>query len=138
MRAWMLPAGSDGFDKLYMEDLPDPVAGPGEVLIAPKAWSINYRDFAVASGRYFGGALEQAAIPLSDGAGDVVAIGEGVTSVAVGDRVLALTGFGGFATHVLADAKQVIKIPDAMKGISRRCQRSGSHGQVAMAGCSLV
>lgn len=87
MRAWMLPAGSDGFDKLYLEDLPDPVAGPGEVLIAPKAWSINYRDFAVASGKYFGGALKQPAIPLSDGAGDVVAVGEGVTSVAVGDRV---------------------------------------------------
>lgn len=87
MRAWMLPAGSDGFDKLYLEDLPDPVAGPGEVLIAPKAWSINYRDFAVASGHYFGGALKAPAIPLSDGAGDVVAVGEGVTSVAVGDRV---------------------------------------------------
>ncbi|GAA0268004.1 NAD(P)-dependent alcohol dehydrogenase [Alteraurantiacibacter aestuarii] len=87
MRAWMLPAGSDGFDKLYIQDLPDPVAGPGEVLIAPQAWTINYRDFAVASGKYFGGALKQPSIPLSDGAGEVVAVGEGVTSVAVGDRV---------------------------------------------------
>ena len=83
MRAWMLPAGSDGFDKLYLEDLPDPEPGPGEVLIAPKAWSINYRDFAVASGHYFGGALQQPAIPLSDGAGEVIAVGEGVSSVAV-------------------------------------------------------
>jgi len=87
MRAWMLPAGSDGFDKLYLEDLPDPEPGPGEVLIAPKAWSINYRDFAVASGHYFGGALQQPAIPLSDGAGEVIAVGEGVSSVAVGDKV---------------------------------------------------
>ncbi len=87
MRAWMLPAGSDGFDKLYMEDLPEPELGPGEVLIAPKAWSINYRDFAVASGHYFGGALQQPAIPLSDGAGEVIAVGEGVSSVVVGDRV---------------------------------------------------
>jgi NADPH:quinone reductase-like Zn-dependent oxidoreductase len=87
MRAWQLPAGSDGFGKLYMADLPDPAPGPGEVLIAPKAWSINYRDFAVAAGKYFGGALTAPAIPLSDGAGEVVAVGEGVTAFQPGDRV---------------------------------------------------
>ncbi len=87
MRAWQLPAGSDGFDKLYSADLPDPVAGPGEVLIAPKAWSINYRDFAVAAGKYFGGVLKAPAIPLSDGAGEVLAVGEGVTAFKPGDRV---------------------------------------------------
>lgn len=89
MRAWMLPAGSDSFETLYLEDLPDPEPGPGEVLIAPKAWSINYRDFAVAAGQYFGGALKSPAIPLSDGAGVVLAVGEGVTSVKAGDRVQA-------------------------------------------------
>jgi NADPH:quinone reductase-like Zn-dependent oxidoreductase len=87
MRAWQLPAGSDGFGKLYMADLPDPAPGPGEVLIAPRAWSINYRDFAVAAGKYFGGALTAPAIPLSDGAGEVVAVGEGVTAFQPGDRV---------------------------------------------------
>lgn len=87
MRAWQLPAGSDGFDKLYQDTLPDLTPGPGEVLIAPKAWSINYRDFAVAAGKYFGGALTQPAVPLSDGAGEVVAVGAGVTRVKVGDRV---------------------------------------------------
>ena len=87
MRAWLLPAGSDGFDKLYQDTLPDPTPGPGEVLIAPKAWSINYRDFAVATGKYFGGALQKPTIPLSDGAGEVVAIGAGVTQFQPGDRV---------------------------------------------------
>ncbi|MGX7894125.1 zinc-dependent alcohol dehydrogenase family protein [Tsuneonella sp. HG222] len=88
MRAWMLPAGSDGFDKLYLEtNLPDPQPGPGEVLIAPKAWSINYRDFAVAAGKYFGGVLQKPTVPLSDGAGEVLAVGEGVTGFAPGDRV---------------------------------------------------
>jgi len=87
MRAWLLPAGSDGFEKLYQETLPDPTPGPGQVLIAPKAWSINYRDFAIASGHYFGGALKQPSIPLSDGAGEVVAVGEGVTQFKPGDKV---------------------------------------------------
>jgi len=87
MRAWMLPAGSDGFDKLYLEELPDPTPGPGEVLIRVLACSINYRDFAVAAGKYFGGALQKPAVPLSDGAGVVEAVGPGVTRFKEGDRV---------------------------------------------------
>ncbi|HWK40668.1 MAG TPA: NAD(P)-dependent alcohol dehydrogenase [Croceibacterium sp.] len=87
MRAWRLPAGSDGFDKLALETLPDPEPGPGEVLIRVRACSINYRDFAVAAGQYFGGALKAPAVPLSDGAGEVVAVGAGVTRFKAGDRV---------------------------------------------------
>ena len=87
MRAWMLPAGSDGFDKLSLEELPDPTPGPGEVLIQVHACSLNYRDFAVAAGKYFGGALKAPAIPLSDGAGVVAAVGPGVTRFKEGDRV---------------------------------------------------
>lgn len=87
MRAWRLPAGSDGFDKLSLEELPDPSPGPGEVLIEVRACSINYRDFAVAAGKYFGGALKAPAVPLSDGAGVVAAIGPGVTRFKEGDRV---------------------------------------------------
>ncbi len=87
MRAWMLPAGSDGFDKLYIEERPDPAPGPGEVLIEVHACSLNYRDFAVAAGRYFGGALKAPATPLSDGAGVVAAVGPGVTKFREGDRV---------------------------------------------------
>lgn len=87
MRAWMLPPGTDGFDKLELHDLPDPEAGPGEVLIRVRACSINYRDFAVARGVYMGGPLKQAAVPLSDGAGEVAAVGASVTQFKVGDRV---------------------------------------------------
>jgi NADPH:quinone reductase-like Zn-dependent oxidoreductase len=87
MRAWMLPAGSDGFDKLSIEELPDPVPGPGEVLIQVHACSLNYRDFAVAAGKYFGGALKAPAIPLSDGAGQVIAVGPNVKRFEIGDRV---------------------------------------------------
>jgi len=87
MRAWMLPAGTDGFDKLYQTDLPDVEPGPGEVLIRVHACSINYRDFAVAAGKYMGGALKEPAVPLSDGAGQVVAVGPGVNTFKEGDRV---------------------------------------------------
>ena len=88
MRAWRLPAGSTGFDDLMLEDLPDPAPGPGEVLIRVRACSINYRDFSVATGKYFGGALQAPAVPLSDGAGEVAAVGgEGMTAFKEGDRV---------------------------------------------------
>lgn len=87
MRAWQLPAGSDGIDKLFQTDLPQPEPGPGEVLIRVRACSINYRDFAVAAGKYFGGALPAPAVPLSDGAGEVAAVGAGVTRFKEGDRV---------------------------------------------------
>jgi NADPH:quinone reductase-like Zn-dependent oxidoreductase len=87
MRAWRLPAGSDGFDKLTLEELPDPTPGPGEVLIQVHACSLNYRDFAVAAGKYFGGALKAPAVPLSDGAGQVVAVGPEVKRFKEGDRV---------------------------------------------------
>ena len=140
MRAWMLPAGSDGFDKLYLEDLPEPEAGPGEVLIAPKAWSINYRDFAVAAGKYFGGALKQPAIPLSDGAGEVLAVGEGVTSVKPGDRVQGSffldwvdgpqvmgralgdgSGPGMLAEKVVLPEQAVVKIADTLDFAQAAC-----------------
>ena len=87
MRAWLMPEGSDGFDKLYLEERPDLEPGPGQVLIAPRAWSINYRDFAVAMGKYFGGPITQPSVPLSDGAGVVLAVGDGVHDFAPGDRV---------------------------------------------------
>ena len=87
MRAWQLPVGSDGIDKLFQTELAQPEPGPGEVLIRVRACSINYRDFAVAAGKYFGGALPAPAVPLSDGAGEVAAVGAGVTRFKEGDRV---------------------------------------------------
>ena len=87
MRAWLMPEGCDGFDKIYMDELPDLEAEPGKVVIAPRAWSINYRDFAVAMGKYFGGPITEPSVPLSDGAGVVLAVGDGVHGIEKGDRV---------------------------------------------------
>lgn len=68
------------------EDLDKPEPGPGEVLIQVRATSLNFRDFMIAHGQY-PVAAKPNVIPLSDGAGDVVAVGSNVTAVKVGDRV---------------------------------------------------
>ena len=70
-----------------LQDVPTPSPGPGEVLIRVRACSLNYRDQAVVTGNYFGGKTTMDLIPLSDGAGEVEAVGSGVTEFKAGDRV---------------------------------------------------
>ncbi len=87
MRQWLVSAGSTSLDNLRLVDAPVPAPGPGEVLVRVRACSLNFRDQIIPLGLYMGGVVQQAIVPLSDGAGDVVALGQGVTSFAVGDRV---------------------------------------------------
>jgi NADPH:quinone reductase-like Zn-dependent oxidoreductase len=75
-----------GPDALKPAVLADPVAGPGEVLIRLRAVSLNYRDLLMSKGLY-NPRLKMPAIPISDGAGEVVATGAGVTRFKPGDRV---------------------------------------------------
>lgn len=74
-----------GPDALRLVDLPDPKPARGQVLVRVRANSLNYRDLMVADGRY--GKTELPLIPLSDGAGEIAALGEGVTQWKTGDRV---------------------------------------------------
>lgn len=74
-------------DGLVQAELDRPVAGPGEILVAMKAAALNYRDLAVPLGVYIGGPVPRDIVALSDGAGEVVAIGSGVTRFKPGDRV---------------------------------------------------
>jgi NADPH:quinone reductase-like Zn-dependent oxidoreductase len=87
MRAWVVPPAAKSSGELRLVDRPDPSPGPGHVLIRVRAVSLNYRDQLVASGTYFSGPNSRDLIPLSDGAGEVAAVGAGVTRVRVGDRV---------------------------------------------------
>jgi len=67
---------------------PEPVAAPGHVVVQIRAASLNYRDLMIQHGRY-PGPTKAGLVPLSDGAGEVIAVGPGVTQFAVGDRVAA-------------------------------------------------
>jgi len=80
-----------GFDRIAIVEREDPKPGPGEVLVRMKAVSLNYRDFLMVNGLYSrGSATADVITPFSDGCGVVEAVGEGVTRVAVGDRVSTL------------------------------------------------
>jgi NADPH:quinone reductase-like Zn-dependent oxidoreductase len=75
-----------GLDKIVIEDRPQPSAGPGQVLVRVHANSLNFHDFAVVSGMI---PPTDGRIPMSDGAGEVVAVGEGVTLFKTGDQVVS-------------------------------------------------
>lgn len=81
--------GGFGLDHLRLAERPMPEPGPGQVLLRMRAASLNYRDILIVDGKYN---PRQALplVPLSDGAGEVVAVGPDVQRVAVGDRVLPL------------------------------------------------
>ncbi len=74
-----------GLESLHQAERPDPTPRSGEVLVRVKAASLNYRDLTVARSAEASGTKGR--IPLSDGAGEVVAVGDGVTRLAPGDRV---------------------------------------------------
>ena len=86
MRLYRLgkPGSLDGL-KMVAAEIPRP--GAGQALVRIRACSLNHRDLNIISGGYTSVALKPAAIPLSDGAGEVAAVGQGVTRWKVGDRV---------------------------------------------------
>jgi NADPH:quinone reductase-like Zn-dependent oxidoreductase len=87
MRVWQIP--SFGIDSLEFAERPTPVPGPGEVLVRVRAVSFNYRDLMVVQGSY-NPKMKLPRIPCSDGAGEVMAVGDGVSSLQPGDRVAAI------------------------------------------------
>ncbi len=89
MKLYRFPQAA-GIDTLVLQDAPVPTPGRGQILVKMRAASLNYRDLNVAAGRAARGTVPADLIPLSDGAGEVVALGPDVTRVAVGDRVAGL------------------------------------------------
>jgi len=119
-------------DSVAIAERPEPRPGPGEVLIRVRACSLNYRDLLIIKGLY-NKKLPLPLVPLSDGAGEVSAVGDGVTRVRAGDRVAgcfmpawidgepteakAKSALGGGGTGMLAEyvvlpAEGVVRVPD--------------------------
>ena len=89
MKAFLVAKGATGFDGLKLAERERPTPGAGQVLVRMRAASLNFRDLAIVAGKYFRGPVERDTIPLSDGAGEVVGVGAGVTQFKTGDRVVA-------------------------------------------------
>src|SRR3954469_14998128 len=88
MRGYQLPKGGAGVDALTKVERPNPKPGHRQVLVKVVACSINFRDLGIVRGTYRMPSKENL-IPLSDGAGEVVEVGSGVTRVKAGDKVAA-------------------------------------------------
>ena len=78
-----------GIGRLALVDRPEPAAGDGQIVVRMHAWSLNFRDMMVVRGEY-NPKMKRPIVPLSDGAGEVVAVGPGVTRFKTGDRVMGI------------------------------------------------
>jgi NADPH:quinone reductase len=94
-------------------ELPDPIPGPGEVLVTVKATAVNYVDSLVVTGKYQF-LPERPFTPGKLPAGEISALGGGVTALKLGDRVLTLAEQGGYAEKVSIDARQCFRLPRSM------------------------
>ncbi len=100
-------------ESLVFEEVPSPSPKPGEAVVSVKAASVNFPDVLIIENKY----QLKPPLPFSPGselAGVVASVGEGVTTVAPGDRVLAITGYGAFAEEVSVDARRLLPIPPGM------------------------
>jgi NADPH2:quinone reductase len=100
-------------ESLVLEDVPSPVAGPGEVVITVRAASVIFPVVLIIQNKY----QVKPPLPFSPGSelsGIVKAVGEGVTHVKPGDKVIGFTGYGAFAEEVKTHASRMIPMPDGM------------------------
>ncbi len=113
MRVIEIGGGSGPAEALKIAERPDPVAGPGQVLIRVRAAGVNRPDLLQRTGAYPPppGASDVLGLEI---AGEVEAVGEGVTRWTVGDRVCALLGGGGYAELAVVDARHVLPIPQGL------------------------
>jgi len=110
MRA-LLSTAPGGPETLTLSELPDPVAGRGQVVIAVKACAINFPDVLIIEDKYQF-KPERPFAPGGEIAGIIDAVGEGVEGWRVGDRVIAMLGHGGLCEKVIADPAKLYRLPE--------------------------
>jgi NADPH2:quinone reductase len=109
----LLSKAVGGPETLVLEDLPSPTPKPGQAVVSVRAVGVNFPDVLIIEDKY----QFKPPRPFAPGAefsGVIKEVGEGVTSVKPGDRVLANITCGGMVEEVAVDAARLIKIPDAM------------------------
>jgi NADPH2:quinone reductase len=100
-------------EELEFADIPSPKAGSGEALVRVKAAALNFFDTLIIGGKY----QQKPPFPFSPAAefaGTVEQIGDGVTDIAVGDRVMGWMGWGAAREYVVAEARQLVTIPQSL------------------------
>src|SRR5437899_10961066 len=100
-------------ESLVFEDVASPAAGPGEIVVSVQAASVNFPDVLIIENKY----QLKPPLPFSPGselAGIVKAVGDGVTHLKPGDRVMAITGYGAFAEEVKTEARRTLAMPPGM------------------------
>jgi len=107
-------------DSLVMAETPVPTFDAQEVLIQVKACGVNFPDVLIIQNKY----QFKPAIPFSPGgevSGVITAVGEKVKHLKIGDKVVALCGWGGFAEYVAVKSTRVFKMPEGMDFIQAAC-----------------
>lgn len=102
-------------ESLVVEEIASPLPGPGQVVVEVHASAANFPDTLAIQGRFL--SQFQRSLPFSPGgeaAGTVKKLGDGVEGLAIGDRVFVNSGGGGFAEEVVADAANLIPLPDGV------------------------
>lgn len=100
-------------EKLVFGDAPDPIPGPKQILIAVETCGVNFPDVLIIQNKY----QFKPELPFSPGgevAGSVISLGSEVTDFQIGQKVLALCGWGGFAEKVAVDANRVFALPPGL------------------------
>jgi NADPH:quinone reductase len=110
MRA-MHATAAGGPEVLSVADVPEPHAGPGQLVVRLAAAGVNFRDTYERSGVY---PMPFPHVPGAEGAGTVTAVGEGVTDVAVGDRVAWADARASYAEQVLVPAAAALPVPEGL------------------------
>jgi D-arabinose 1-dehydrogenase-like Zn-dependent alcohol dehydrogenase len=103
-----------GPEVLELRDVPTPMPARGEARVRVRATAVNRADLLQRMGAYPAPPDVPRDIPGLELAGEIDALGEGVTGLAVGDRVFGLVGGGAYAEHVVTHARTLVKMPDTL------------------------